>query len=223
MSSNTDNTDRSDSPRSFLTWVKTSTAGSLLVLGVVALVVLAAVWGVAAIRSKDGGASGGASSGSGGELEGATAVETPDTGAPAPKIGEPAPLFTATDTAGDKVDLESLRGGPVWLVFNATWCADCRAELPDVQEAHQEFGDQVQIVGIYLSDSESQVVDYAERLGLTFEQIADPSSELGALYRVMAVPTHYFLDAEGTVAAIDIGTLSPKAIKENLESLLSDS
>ena len=210
---------RSDSPRSFLTWVKTSTAGSLLVLGVVALVVLAAVWGVAAIRSKESGASAGA----GGELEGATAVETPDTGAPAPKIGEPAPLFTATDTAGDKVDLESLRGGPVWLVFNATWCADCRAELPDIQEAHQEFGDQVQIVGIYLSDSEAQVVDYAERLGLTFEQVADPSSELGALYRVMAVPTHYFLDAEGTAAAIDIGTLSPKAIQENLESLLSDS
>ena len=210
------NSSHSDSPRSFQTWVKTSTAGSLLVLGVVALVVLAAVWGVSATRSKDSRTP----AGTGSELDGATAVETPDTGAPAPKIGEPAPLFTATDTAGNVIDLESLRGGPVWLVFNATWCADCRAELPDIQEAHQEFGDQVQIVGIYLSDSETQVADYAERLGLTFEQIADPSSALGALYRVMAVPTHYFLDAEGNVSAIDIGTLSPKAIKGNLEPLL---
>lgn len=204
--------------RSFITWVKTSPMGSVLVLGVVALVVLAAVWGVAAARS--GGAKAGSEEGLT-DVEGATAVQTPDSDEPAPKIGEPAPLFTASTVSGQQIDLESLRGKPVWLVFNATWCADCRAELPDIEAAQEQYGDKIEIVGIYLSDSESVVADYAERLNLTFPQIADPGNELGALYRVMGVPTHYFIDAAGDVAGIDVGTLSPKLIEDNLGSLLA--
>lgn len=78
-------------------------------------------------------------------------------------------------------------------------------------------------MGIYLSDSEGTVADYAERLNLTFPQVADPGSELGALYRVMGVPTHYFIDAAGDVVRIDVGTLSPKLIEENLQDLLAGS
>ena len=205
------------SSRSFGTWIRTSTLGSVLILAIVAVAVLVAIWAVSAARSKS------ATEGAGEEAASAgtsTAVEVPDSSAPAPEVGNPAPDFTATDTEGQEINLESLRGKPVWLVFNATWCANCRAELHDVEAAYQEYADQVDIIGIYLSDSEQSLNDYSQRLGLTFPQIADPSSNLGALYRVIGVPTHYFIDADGNIAAIDIGTLSPKVMGERIRELV---
>ena len=56
---------------------------------------------------------------------------------PAPQVGEVAPGFTATATNGEEVSLVALSGRPVWLVFMATWCSACRAEMPDVQAASE--------------------------------------------------------------------------------------
>lgn len=201
---------------SVLTWLKSSTLGNIVVLGVVTALVLVAVWAANSVR---GGRP--AVEGDAGTLGTASAVDVPDSGVPAPAVGEPAPLFSAVDLQGQTVDLETMRGTPVWLVFNATWCANCRAELPDIEEMQQQFGDRVQIVGIYVSDSEAKLADYAERLNLTFPQVPDPGSELGALYRVLGVPSHYFIDDEGTLVAIDVGTLSPKVMRERLETLLA--
>ena len=226
-SDNPDNLVGSTSPeergsRSFGTWLKTSTWGSLLVLAAVAVAVLVAVWAVSAARNGAVGVDAEAGEGSTEAAGTSTAVEVPDSSAPAPEVGQVAPNFTATDIQGEEIDLESLRGKPVWLVFNATWCSNCRAELPDVEAAYQEYGEQVNIIGIYLSDSEQTLGEYSQRLGLTFPEIADPSSDLGALYRVMGVPTHYFIDDRGVVTAVDIGTLSPKMMDQRIHALLGD-
>ncbi|MDR2379590.1 MAG: TlpA family protein disulfide reductase [Bifidobacteriaceae bacterium] len=127
---------------------------------------------------------------------------------PAPEVGEPAPNFAETDVEGRQVALEDLRGRPVWLVFGATWCANCRAEMTDVAAVAQQLAGEAQVVAFYFGESAEAVADYAERLGLDFPQIADPLTEIGAKYRVMGVPTHVFLDADGVVTAIDVGPLT---------------
>lgn len=149
-----------------------------------------------------------------------SAVEIPDSGAPAPKVGEPAPTFAARSIAGDEVDLEALRGQPVWLLFNATWCANCRAEMPDVQAMHERYGNDVAIVSVFVSDTPSAVAGYSAQLGLTFPQVVDTGNQLGALYRVAGVPTHYFIAADGTLTAIDVGALSEGVMAERLQTLL---
>jgi hypothetical protein len=61
---------------------------------------------------------------------------------------------------------------------------------------------------VYVGESAETVGDYVERLDLDFPQIADPRTELGAKYRVMGVPMHVFLDAEGVITSIDVGPLT---------------
>lgn len=136
---------------------------------------------------------------------------------PAPAVGQAAPQFTARTVGGEDVSIESLRGKPTWLVFNATSCANCRAETPDVQEAYQPYGDESNILSIYVSDTPSAVLEYSEKLGLTFPQVFDGQNLVAALYRVMGLPTHYFLDADGLISAIEVGTLSASQIERHLQ------
>ena len=189
--------------------------GNVLVLGVTTVLILAAVWAVGTWRNTDQGGAGG--DGAVGQV---SRVDVPDSTQPAPKVGESAPQFVAATTSGQSVDLAGLRGTPVWLVFNATWCANCRAETPDVQTVHEELGDQVRIVSVYLSDRPSDVRAFGETLGLTFDQVVDDNNGLGALYRVIGVPAHYFIDADGVVQAIDVGTLSLAQMRAEVAALL---
>jgi peroxiredoxin len=174
-----------------------------LVLAVTTGLILAGIWLV-----KGGQGEGGVS-----------AVElTGDVAAAAPAIGEAAPDFAATDVAGTPVRLSDLRGQKVWLVFGATWCSNCRAETADIEAVHEAAGD-VAVVAIYVGESSDTVTAYADRLALTYAQVADPSTDLGSLYRVLGLPTHYFIAPDGTVADIAIGGLSQQAATDRLARL----
>lgn len=57
-------------------------------------------------------------------------------------VGEIAPDFTAADTIGNKISLSDYRGKYVVLDFWATWCPDCRREIPQLKALYQEKKDQ---------------------------------------------------------------------------------
>ncbi len=193
---------------------RNSPVGNIVILAATTVIVLAVVWFVGFARGGDNqdvaaeGAEGQASS-----------VDIPDTGQPAPEVGEAAPQFTATTLDGKEFDLANLGGKPAWIVFNATWCANCRAEIPDVEETFDKAGDRVQILSVYVSDTESAVADYSQKLGLTYPQVVDSGNSIAALYRVVGLPTHYFIDGDGTVNQVRVGTLSPALIDESLAGI----
>lgn len=141
------------------------------------------------------------------------ATEEPVAAMKAPKVGSAAPGFKAMDIDGEPVSLEDYRGRPVWLLFQATWCSICRAELPDVEEA----ADDIDIVAIYLREDRGLVTDYAERLDLTIRNVPDPIGEISLRYLANSVPTHYFIDAEGNVASILKGAVSAEEIAAQLD------
>ena len=132
-----------------------------------------------------------------------------------PSVGARAPGFKALDIEGVPVSLEDYAGRPVWLLFQATWCSICRAELPDVEAA----SDRIDVVAIYLREDRELVTGYAARMGLSITSVPDPIGEISLRYRASSVPTHYFVDADGTVAAIRKGALSPVEIDEALTLL----
>ncbi len=139
-----------------------------------------------------------------------------DGAAPAPKVGQQAPDFTATTTDGRTVTLSELRGRPVWLNFGATWCAPCRVEAPDIQAAHlaQEHG--VQIVAVYMGEDKAAIDPFAASLGLTYDHVPDPQQALTSAWGVSGIPVHWFIDAQGTIRATQVGILGPERITELL-------
>ena len=227
---------------------KNATVKNLVVLAITVVVVLVGVWVVQSMRSSPGEGTTGSDTGNETQVDGSAdasangtandpAGETTDAMAPEGSgddatpvdvegaqgplvVGEQAPSFTALSLDGDQVDLEQMRGKPVWLLFNATWCADCRAEIPDVIEAFEDYGDEVEFLSVYVSDSRRAVEEYSENLGIPYPQVVDETNHIAAAYGVVGLPTSVFMDAEGDVTKVQIGALSPSAMQSELQELV---
>src|SRR5690625_4297652 len=52
--------------------------------------------------------------------------------------GSTAPDFSLTTLDGESVRLSDFRGQKIMLNFWATWCAPCRAEMPDMQKFYDD-------------------------------------------------------------------------------------
>src|SRR5690348_7014101 len=55
------------------------------------------------------------------------------------RAGDAAPEFSGTASDGTPVDLAALRGRVVLLSFFASWCENCRDDLPRVQAAGRAY------------------------------------------------------------------------------------
>ena len=191
------------------TWqqrIRESRTGTLLVLAVTATIVI----GGAYLMDRPATAASGLQ---------AIELSGPADGAP-PKVGTPAQDFTATTVEGKKVSLSSYKGHPVWLTFGATWCAACKAEAPDIQAAYKKFEPQgVVILSINIREDAATVKDYADRVGLTYPQIADPDTRIASAYRVYGIPAHFFIDASGILREIKTGGQSPEQMDAALTAI----
>ena len=153
-----------------------------------------------------------------------TVALTGDTSAPPPAVGSAAPDFSAKTVDGETISLGSLRGKPVWLTFGASWCADCRAEAPDLQATYAAFRNRgLQVVGVFVREDAAAVAGYADRAGLTFPLVADPVTRIASRYRARGIPTHFFIDADGVVRGIRLGGLEPAEMERLVTDLLETS
>src|SRR5690625_7801865 len=66
--------------------------------------------------------------------------------------GDLAPDFELETIDGETIRLSDFHGEKVLLNFWATWCLPCRAEMPDMQQYHEEHD-----VGVLLRAEERRV------------------------------------------------------------------
>lgn len=142
------------------------------------------------------------------------------TGEP-PTVGKAAPDFTATTVDGKAVKLSDFRGQPVWLSFGASWCQPCRAENPDIQAAFTKYQARgLVVLQVYMTEDSAAVKDYATRVGLTYQKIPDPDTRISSQYRILGIPTHFFIDRTGVLRQLRIGSLDPPAMDTMLAGIL---
>ena len=140
---------------------------------------------------------------------------------PAPIVGQTAPDFTATGIDGKAVQLSTLRGKVVWLTFGASWCQPCRSENPDIKATSEAFADRgVVVVQVYINEDASSVSDYAARLGLGYTKIADVSDTIASNYRILGIPAHFFIDRDGVLRQMRVGTLDAASMQSILTGLV---
>ena len=136
---------------------------------------------------------------------------------PAPIVGEPAPNFTARTVDGKTVQLAAFRGAPVWLTFGASWCQPCRAENADIKAIAEKYAPSgLVVLAVFISEDEAAVRDYADRVGLNYLKVADPTTTIASQYRILGIPSHFFVDANGVLRSMKIGTLDAAAMEEAL-------
>ena len=125
------------------------------------------------------------------------------------KPGTVAPDFTLKDLDGFPIRLSSLWGKRVVLVFWASWCPDCRAEVPELK-AMYEAADPAKVAFVSISYDRdfATLKKFAAENELPGIQLFDPSgkkeSKVGADYQVKWIPSLYLIDAKGKV---ELGTV----------------
>ncbi len=108
-------------------------------------------------------------------------------------VGSKAPPVVINDLDGKPVDLGLIIGKkPVLLEFWATWCALCKALLPQLEAVRKTYGDQVDIIGINVTvnDSKGRVKRYLEEHHPPFLALFD---DKGAGTRAYDVPATSFI------------------------------
>ncbi|MFD1360469.1 TlpA family protein disulfide reductase [Lentibacillus salinarum] len=131
--------------------------------------------------------------------EGAAIVPPGETGV---EEGNFAPDFEVDTLSGDTFRLSELRGQKVILNFWASWCGPCKEEMPEMQQFHEEYGDQVQVVAVNLTGNDSSVDavrEYVDEHDYTYPVPLDRDSEIQEQYNVYNVPTSYFIGTDGKV------------------------
>ncbi len=101
---------------------------------------------------------------------------------------------------GRAVDLAGLRGRPLVINVWATYCAPCRDEAPLFEQVHQLAGADVSIIGIDWQDTRpGAALSFADDLGLTYPQLADPQAATRAPLGVTGLPVTLFVDESGGI------------------------
>ena len=146
---------------------------------------------------------------------------TPTVGV-APRVGWLAPGFELADLDGQSVSLESLRGQYVMLNFWATWCGPCRAEMPFIQEIYKSPDWPAQglsIVAVNVGESASQAEAFMDEFGFEFRVLLDSASRTAAAYNIRGIPSTFFIDRDGIIRDIRVGTFRSRA---EIEAILTD-
>lgn len=115
-----------------------------------------------------------------------------------PPAGE-APAFTLADLDGATVSLADYRGKTVVLNFWATWCAPCRAEIPELTAYAQE-NPEVPVLGVVVPSNEgARLKEIVQRFGPGYPVlVADDAVERA--YRLSVFPTTVVVRPDGSVA-----------------------
>ena len=120
------------------------------------------------------------------------------------KSGTPAPDFSLNDISGKPIKMSALRGRQVVLTFWASWCPDCRAEVPLLKDM-EAASDPRRIVFVSVSFDRTfeAFKAYANEQNMGGILLYDPAgkkdSSVGAAYHIKWIPSLYLIDAEGKV------------------------
>jgi peroxiredoxin len=135
---------------------------------------------------------------------------------------EPAPAFELKDINRRTVRLSDFKGKVVLLNFWATWCAPCRAEMPDLVKLQNEYRSKgLQVVGMtYPAYTRAGVRHLARRLKLNYPILLGTGG-LAVQYGVSeALPTTIVIDREGQIRARILGILEPEEFEQHIKPLL---
>lgn len=145
-------------------------------------------------------------------------------GGTAPELtGEADSTLGVTDLDGRPIRLAELRGRPTWLVFWATWCPPCRDEFPliaDAAASPRAVAAGVQVIPISTGEPAADVRAYADAVGVPGLVGLDPSGLVADRFRVVGLPSHYLIDAEGTIVARYFGPMTRDTMAAKLDVLL---
>ncbi len=108
---------------------------------------------------------------------------------------------------------------PVILInFWATWCGECRKEMPNLIEFYDKYKDKVTLIGLSVDNSKEAVKNFMELAHVNFP-VYMSDKKLAQHLMVNAIPVT-FLFKNGKYVKYHIGSYSYSQLTSDVDSLL---
>ncbi len=141
-------------------------------------------------------------------LAGGTGLHAQGVGEVGLPIGSVAPGVEIETLDGEAVDIGQFVGNkPMILEFWATWCENCKALQPQMNAAHEEYGDQVEflIIAVAVGQSKRAVRRHVDREHLPFDFLWDTRGRATRAYKAPTTSYVVVVDATGKVTYTGVG------------------
>jgi thiol-disulfide isomerase/thioredoxin len=134
-------------------------------------------------------------------------------------IGKEASDFTVFDIEGNKHNLSDYRGRNVMVIFWATWCPPCRAEIPHLIELRKQESEANLAMLAISAEEQDTVKDFvkANKLNYTVATLGNTSLP-SPFMDIEYIPTSIFIDPNGRIKTVVVQSLNLKQINAILNA-----
>ncbi len=114
-------------------------------------------------------------------------------------VGLESPEFTLLGKDGLKITLSQLKGKTVFTHFWASWCKECREELPAIQDLYNRKKSDPEYVFLSVVFRENPEITerYMIENNLDFPLYIDPEYKAAKTYGLTGVPETFIIDPDG--------------------------
>ena len=133
-------------------------------------------------------------------------------------INSALPNVAIKSSNNEEKKLSDFRNGkPTFIIYWASWCSDCRKQLPDVEKLYKEYKDKVNFVFVNVVDGERENVKQAKAY------IKERKSTDNAIdvMKVKKIPTKFIADKNGKIKEVQVEKyVAYEKLKTTLDKLL---
>jgi thiol-disulfide isomerase/thioredoxin len=150
-----------------------------------------------------------------------SAPETKSAG-PGRLIGKPAPDFFVTSLDGKKVSLSDYRSKALIINFWATWCGNCKLEMPWLAQLREMYrGQGFEVLGIVTDDAPTEKINaLLQKYGVSYPILECNHATAQAYGGLRDLPESFFVNRWGRVVGVMDGADSEREIEVNIEKAL---
>ncbi|MEK7193474.1 MAG: TlpA disulfide reductase family protein [Patescibacteria group bacterium] len=129
-----------------------------------------------------------------------------------------APDFTLQKLGGGTISLSEFIGKkPVVVDFWASWCPNCRRDMPNLNRFYEKYKDRVEVIGVNLQEKESTIQNFINSHGISFPIALDPSGSASRAFGIQYTNTHVLIDINGNL----VRTIPGDIRESDIESLVN--
>jgi len=120
-------------------------------------------------------------------------------------VGQPAPDFTLETLKGQTISMAQARNGrPAMIFFWATWCPHCRTQLRELALHRGRIETNgIAMVLVDVGEKPREVRNFVHANHIPFDVFLDRDAATAREYRIVGVPTFFFVNAEGSIVAAE--------------------
>lgn len=119
------------------------------------------------------------------------------------KPGTTAPDFILPMPNGYRVQLAEFKGKYVLLDFWASWCPDCRKDIPAVKAMYEKYGKNVVFIGVSFDTDRDRWAKCVADNGMTWRQVSElkrmREAKIAQTYGVQWIPSMTLVGPDGKV------------------------